>query len=208
AAAVEAALKTRKGSQFILDDQTHWLNAATLENAKTERGKIVRDFLMGFRNSVQPNSKIQDIGTEAAYVTQVFLQSETTMSIISGVPAAADDREILLPIESMVGTRDHVNAKAGTRRMLSHGLVAPNDPRNLDMMEWQAKDLKIDSWKGYTPDGISGRYPTRGYYGGGDLGHPQGPFPIYDKKRKPRIKTLRTPQRISLTFLSQTYPPP
>src|SRR5262249_46261840 len=113
AAAVEAALKTRKGSQFMLDDQTHWLNAAALENAKTERGKIARDFLMGFRNSVQPNSKIQDIGTEAAYVAQVFLQSETTMSIISGVPAAADDREILLPIESMVGTRDHVNAKAG-----------------------------------------------------------------------------------------------
>src|SRR5213080_4459433 len=71
------------------------------------------------------------------------------MSIISGISAAAGDDEILLPIESMVGTRDHVNAKAGTRRMLSHGLVAPNDPRNLDMMEWQAKDLKIDSWKGY-----------------------------------------------------------
>src|SRR3989442_8944375 len=97
----------------------------------------------------------------------MFLESETPMSIISGVPAAAGDDEILLPIESMVGTRDHVNAKAGTRRMLSHGLVAPNDPRNLDMMEWQAKDLKIDSWKGYTADGISGPYPSGGYYGGG-----------------------------------------
>src|SRR5438093_5658612 len=140
-AAIEAQLKTRKGTQFIFDDQTHWLNAAKLEYAQTERGKIVRDFLMGFRNSVLPNSKIQDIGTEEAYVKQMFLESETTMSIISGVPAAAGDDEILLPIESMVGTRDHVNAKAGTRRMLSHGLVAPNDPRNLDMMEWQAKDL-------------------------------------------------------------------
>src|SRR5438309_987315 len=149
AAAIEAQLKTRKGSQFVFDDQTHWLNAAKLEHAKTERGKIARDFLMGFRNSVLPNSKIQDIGTEEAYVKQMFLESETTMSIISGVPAAAGDDEILLPIESMVGTRDHVNAKAGTRRMLSHGLVAPNDPRNPDMMEWQAKDLKIDSWKGY-----------------------------------------------------------
>src|SRR3989442_5810988 len=96
----------------------------------------------------------------------MFLERETTMSIISGVPAAAGDDEILLPIESMVGTRDHVNAKAGTRRMLSHGLVAPNDPRNLDMMEWQAKDLKINSWKGYTADGISGRYPSGGHYGG------------------------------------------
>src|SRR5439155_730431 len=67
AAAIEAQLKTRKGTQFIFDDQTHWLNAATFEHAKTERGKIVRDFLMGFRNSVLPNSKIQDIGTKVAY---------------------------------------------------------------------------------------------------------------------------------------------
>src|SRR5438876_3459380 len=55
AAAIEAQLKTRKGSQFVFDDQTHWLNAAKLEHAKTERGKIARDFLMGFRNSVLPN---------------------------------------------------------------------------------------------------------------------------------------------------------
>src|SRR2546425_2880232 len=87
------------------------------------------------------------------------------------------DDEILLPIESMVGTRDHVNAKAGTRRMLSHGLVAPNDPRNLDMMEWQAKDLKNDSWKGYTADGNSGRYPSGGYYGGGGPAHSKKAHP-------------------------------
>src|SRR2546430_16705237 len=97
----------------------------------------------------------------------MFLESETTMSIISGVPAAAGDEEILLPIESMVGTRDHVNAKAGTRRMLSHGLVAPNDPRNLDMMEWQAKGLQNDSREGDTADGITGPHPNRGDYRGG-----------------------------------------
>src|SRR2546430_17685643 len=109
----------------------------------------------------------------------MFLESESPMSVKSGVPAAAGDEEILLPNESMVGTRDHVNAKAGTRRMLSHGLVAPNDPLNLDMMEWQAKDLKIDSWKGYTADGISGRYPSGGYYGGGGPHHGQDRPPTY-----------------------------
>src|SRR2546427_7525447 len=139
---------------------------------------------MGFRNSVLPNSKIQDIGTEEAYVKQMFLESETTMSIISGVPAAAGDDEILLPIESMVGTRDHVNAKAGTRRMLSHGLVAPNDPRNLDMMEWQAQDPKIHSGEGYTADGVSGRYPSGGQHGGGDPPHPTGAPPPYVTARQ------------------------
>src|SRR2546428_14184883 len=65
AAAIEAQLKTRKGSQFVFDDQTHWLNAAKLEHAKTERGRIARDFLMGFRNSVLPNrSEERRVGKE------------------------------------------------------------------------------------------------------------------------------------------------
>jgi uncharacterized protein len=204
-AAVEAALKTRKGNQFILDDQTHWLNAAKLEHAKTERGKIARDFLMGFRNSVLPGSKIQDIGTREAYVKQVFLQSETTMSIISGVPAAAGDDEILLPIDEMVGTRDAVNRMAGKRRMLSHGLVAPNDPRNLDMMEWQAKDLKIDSWKGYTSDGISGRYPKEGYYGGWYLDDPKVAFPMYDKARKLGITTFCIHKGLAVIWFDEKF---
>src|SRR3989454_11710110 len=209
AAAIEAQLKTRKGTQFIFDDQTHWLNAATLEHAKTERGKIARDFLMGFRNSVLPNSKIQDIGTEEAYVKQMFLESETTMSIISGVPAAAGDDEILLPIESMVGTRDHVNAKAGTRRMLSQGLVAPNDPRNLDMMEWQGQELQNHSWEGDTADGISGRYPSGGYYGGGDPHHVKGAHPLYEKGPQPRLKNLFIPKGVArISVREKDCPPP
>jgi hypothetical protein len=204
-AAVAAALRKRKGSQFILDDQTHWLNAAKLEHAKTERGKIARDFLMGFRNSVLPGSKIQDIGTQEAYVKQLFLESETTMSIISGVPAAAGDDEILLPIENMVGTRDFVNSKSGARRMLSHGLVAPNDPRNLEMMEWQAKDLKIDSWKGYTSDGISGRYPKEGYYGGWYLDDAKVAFPMYDKMRKLGIRNFCIHKGLAVIWFDTKY---
>lgn len=204
-AAVEAALKTRKGNQFIFDDQTHWLNAARLENAKTERGKIARDFLFGVRKSVVPGSTLQDIGTEAAYVKQVFLESETTMSIISGVPAAAGDEEILLPIDKMVGTRDHVNEKAGARRMLSHGLVAPNDPRNLEMMEWQAKELKIDSWKGYTADGISGRYPTGGYYGGWYLDDAKIAFPMYATMRKLGIKNFCIHKGLAVIWFDEKY---
>src|SRR5437879_1597193 len=68
--------------------------------------------------------------------------------------------------------------------------LAPNDPRNLDMMEWQAKDLKIDSWKGYTADGISGRYPSGGYYGGWYLDDVKVAYPMYEKARKLGIKTF------------------
>jgi len=105
----------------------------------------------------------------------------------------------------MVGTRDHVNAKAGTRRMLSHGLVAPNDPRNLDMMEWQAKDLKIDSWKGYTADGISGRYPSGGHYGGWYLDDAKVAYPMYDKARKLGIKTFCIHKGLAVIWFDEKY---
>src|SRR2546426_935354 len=122
AAAIEAQLKTRKGSQFVFDDQTHWLNAAKLEHAKTERGQI-----------------------------------------------------------------------------------APNDPRNLDMMEWQAKDLKIDSWKGYTADGISGRYPSGGYYGGWYLDDVKVAYPMYEKARKLGIKTFCIHKGLAVIWFDEKY---
>jgi predicted TIM-barrel fold metal-dependent hydrolase len=51
----------------------------------------------------------------------------------------------------MVSTRKFVNDLAGSQRVLSHGLLRPNlGAKELDEMERQVKDLKIDAWKMYT----------------------------------------------------------
>jgi predicted TIM-barrel fold metal-dependent hydrolase len=51
----------------------------------------------------------------------------------------------------MVATRKYVNDLAGSQRVLSHGLLRPNmGAKELDEMERQVKELKIDAWKCYT----------------------------------------------------------
>jgi predicted TIM-barrel fold metal-dependent hydrolase len=56
-----------------------------------------------------------------------------------------------LPVEDMVGTRNVVNAAAGSQRMLSHGLANPMDPAFVpEGMDYQVEELKIDGWKCYT----------------------------------------------------------
>jgi predicted TIM-barrel fold metal-dependent hydrolase len=56
-----------------------------------------------------------------------------------------------LPPDQMVATRKYVNDLAGSQRLLSHGLLRPNlGKKELDEMERQVKELKIDAWKMYT----------------------------------------------------------
>ena len=59
----------------------------------------------------------------AHYVKEVFGDSDTVMAIISGVPSRDWDKNPLPP-DQMVATRKFVNDLAGSRRVLSHGLLA------------------------------------------------------------------------------------
>ncbi len=83
------------------------------------------------------------------FIKEVFLDSDTAMGIISGAPVGREDQNIL-PVDLMVETRRTVNDLAGSQRMLSHGLAAPNMPGSLEEIERQATELKVDGWKCYT----------------------------------------------------------
>ena len=85
----------------------------------------------------------------ANFTKEVFLDSDTVMGIISGAPLGGE-KENILPAEMMVNTRETLNQLSGSRRMLSHGLAAPNMPGGLEHIEYQAKELKVDGWKCYT----------------------------------------------------------
>src|SRR5206468_1213044 len=84
------------------------------------------------------------------YVKEIFFDSDTVMAIISGVPTAEWNKNPLPP-DRMVATRKHVNGLAGSKRVLSHGLLRPNlCASELEEMERQVKTLKVDAWKMYT----------------------------------------------------------
>jgi uncharacterized protein len=136
--------------QFIFDVQTHHVDVARKWYDDTPDGKKVMQFFRLLRPFAGDDQAVLEALNRAHYVKEVFGDSDTVMAIISGVPTRNWDKNPLPP-DQMVATRQYVNDLAGSQRVLSHGLLRPNlGKKELDEMERQVKDLKVDAWKMYT----------------------------------------------------------
>jgi predicted TIM-barrel fold metal-dependent hydrolase len=136
--------------QFVFDVQTHHVDVSRKWYDDTEQGKAILAFFRQLRPSAKGTADTLEQLNRAHYVKEVFGDSDTVMSVISGVPSRDWDKNPLPP-DQMVATRKYVNDLAGSRRVLSHGLLRPNlGSKELDEMERQVKDLKVDAWKMYT----------------------------------------------------------
>jgi predicted TIM-barrel fold metal-dependent hydrolase len=118
------------------------------------------DFIDARRNAAEINPDLRGREVQLTdlylenYIKEVFLDSDTAIACISGVPAESDDK-MLLPPDQMVRTRSVINELARSQRMISHGLFSPDlGTKNLESMHRQADGLKIDAWKGYTGQGL------------------------------------------------------
>jgi predicted TIM-barrel fold metal-dependent hydrolase len=147
----EAAYQERwPKEQFIFDVQTHHVDVARAWYEGTPDGHIVNRFFRALRPEAKDLKSALELLNRDHYVKEVFLDSDTVMAIISGVPTATWDANPLPP-DRMVATRRHVNDLAGSQRVLSHGLLRPNLGRpELEEMERQVRELKVDAWKFYT----------------------------------------------------------
>jgi hypothetical protein len=135
--------------QFIFDVQTHHVDVAKKWYDDTPEGKAVQSFFRAIRPSPSIEKSIETLN-RVHYVKEVFFDSDTVMAVISGVPTREWDKNPLPP-DQMVATRAFVNNIAGSERVLSHGILRPNmGPKELDEMDRQVKELKIDAWKMYT----------------------------------------------------------
>jgi predicted TIM-barrel fold metal-dependent hydrolase len=97
-----------------------------------------------------------------AWVTSVFLESDTTVAVLGGWPADDGAREPLTSDE-IVRSRDRINRLTGARRVLAHGLIRPGRPGALDEMDRLAHQLRVDSWKGDPTGDVAadGPFPWR-----------------------------------------------
>jgi predicted TIM-barrel fold metal-dependent hydrolase len=136
--------------QFIFDVQTHHVDVNKSWYNETPDGKAFRLFFMMLRPGAKSMNDALDLLNRAHYVKEVFGDSDTVMAVISGVPSRDWDKNPLPP-DQMVATRKYVNDIAGSQRVMSHGLLRPNlGAKEMDEMERQVKELKIDAWKMYT----------------------------------------------------------
>src|SRR5712691_72759 len=141
-----AADARRPSGQFVFDIQTHHVAAPRQFPWLLDLRRLGRLW----------NAELgKDRGTMEElylgnYIKEVFLDSDTTVAVISGIPSATDAGNILPP-GKMAETRDVINRLAASQRLIAHGLVSPNKGTgDLDEMRRQAADLKISAWKGYT----------------------------------------------------------
>jgi predicted TIM-barrel fold metal-dependent hydrolase len=136
--------------QFIFDVQTHHVDISRDWYDKSPTGQGVKSFFERLRPEAKTRAQAMELLNRAHYVKEVFGDSDTIMAVISGVPSRDWDKNPLPP-DQMVATRKFVNDLAGSKRVLSHGLLRPNlGDKELEEMERQVKELKIDAWKMYT----------------------------------------------------------
>jgi predicted TIM-barrel fold metal-dependent hydrolase len=181
--------------QFVFDVQTHHVDVSKKWYDDTPAGRATTRFFQMLRPSLRGVAASLEQLNRAHYVKEVFGDSDTVMAIISGVPTRDWDKNPLPP-DQMVATRKYVNDIAGSRRVLSHGLLRPNmGPKELDEMERQVKTLKIDAWKCYTGAELG----DKAWF----LDDEKIAYPFWEKTRKLGIKNVCVHKGLPLGFFNE-----
>ena len=191
-----SAFAERQGDPFfIFDVQTHYVSAGydPSDAEARRRGAVTKDALVALRRRAREtglNPRLTaDRGTVddlswRNFVKEVFLDSETSIGLIS-TPPGPYPQEAVVPPKEMAHIRDEVNRLAGSQRMLAHGLATPQlGPVDLDFMAMQVEQLRIDAWKCYT-----GSCP-KGFDHGWWMDDEKIAYPMLEQARKLGVKRL------------------
>jgi len=130
-----------KKNWFIMDVQQHHVDL--------EKFGDTGDFFCFLDFIKAPGTVCPDSIGQLEYIRQVFVNSETTVGVISGLPDG-----IPCGPAKMAETRDLINSFAGSERALSQAVCDPKlangQPTAIDQMEHQVRDLKARALKCYT----------------------------------------------------------
>lgn len=193
-----AAAAEKKADYFIFDVQTHHVAVG-----RHRIGNV--DFVNVRRAAGQFNPALQNREPQLSdiylenYIKEVFLDSDTTVACITGVPGITEDVEILPP-DQMVRTRRLINDLTRSQRMISHGLFSPDlGTKNLESMHKQAETLKIDAWKGYTGQGLG---PNKNGWWADDE---KVAYPSLEYSRKVGVKNICLHKGLAIGLFNEDY---
>lgn len=195
--AVEAAaFAERTGDPyFIIDVQTHYVGSHydPSEAEADRKGAVTKQALLSLRRRTREaglNPKLSaDRGTIddlswQNFIKELFLDSETSIGLIS-TPPGPYPQEAVVPPKEMAHIRDEINRLAGSQRMLAHGLATPQlGLKDLDFMAMQAETLKVDAWKCYT-----GSCPV-GFQQGWWMDDEKIAYPMLEQARKLKVPRI------------------
>ncbi len=169
--------------QFIFDDQTHFV-----------RDDFQQEGLLGLPVFAGEhwNPALTDEEKKSLYyfkfenyVRQIFLNSDTSVALLSGAPF--DDKSWeFLPNTAIAEAVTAVNKIAGSKRMLGHAVVTSGQPGWMEAVDQALETHAPSSWKLYTigdPLSAKTKYPWR-------LDDEKLVYPFYEKAVKAGIRTL------------------
>jgi predicted TIM-barrel fold metal-dependent hydrolase len=195
--------KWPKDEYFIMDVQSHFTNGAPIGGFR--QMEFVKNMGFNLKNDAQAYGFLN-------FIKEMFLDSETGMIVISGVPGKeinrGEDGRLLegaartpgipgkiLPSWLMSLRKKEINEIAGCQRALCQGNCAPNHYWNkadnkpdfkalFEQMEREVKTYGIDSWKWYchTDPGRSGN--------GFKLDDEAMAYPFYEYSKQLGLRTF------------------
>ena len=191
-----AAFAEQQGAPyFIFDVQTHYVGSHydPTDGESRRKGAVAKDALLGLRRRVREaglnprltadRGTLDDLSWEN-FVKEVFLDSETSIGLIS-TPPGPYPQEAVVPPKEMAHIRDEINRLAGSQRMLAHGLATPQlGAADLEFMAMQAETLKVDAWKCYT-----GSCP-KGFDQGWWMDDEKTAYPMLEQARRLNVKRV------------------
>lgn len=185
------------GSEFIFDIQNHVVDptGSWRGTPNGQRWSFVLANNFPQREKCTPGSF--DCYSSQQFVQDVFLDSDTTMSVVSALwgPPAGNPT----PIEYADEVRQVVETLGGGRRALLHGGVMPNIAGALDYMDILASEFDVVAWKLYPQWGESGV----GYFVDGETAKP-----FIEKARELGIRTVCAHRGLPLPFCQYEYSSP
>jgi uncharacterized protein len=158
--AAEAAVG---GNEFIFDVQTHQVSAD--RPWWDVKRPSLADFLKTIPQAECGAPHWARCFTDDVLIREVFLESDTQIAVVS---ALWGDPHPMLASEA-AKTREKVQALGKGTRLLTHGIVQPNEgpwEKVSEHMQGLVETWKIDAWKLYTVWGPNGE----GYLLDGELG--------------------------------------
>ncbi|MCU0949767.1 MAG: amidohydrolase family protein [Burkholderiaceae bacterium] len=144
-AAAQAAIGAAD-DEFIFDVQLHHVNPQGAWRARASPNAF-----KGLPNSGCGKTDHVACFSADALLKDVFMDSDTTMAVLSHVPGGPDRNP--LDFEAAGATRRAANALDGSERLLLHGRCMPTLPGELDGMDAQAASFPVAAFKTYTQFG-------------------------------------------------------
>ena len=156
-----AAREQFSADYFIIDVQTHHADL----DGPIAGNPTLAAFFAPFRTCAPATLESGDCHrgelaelSRANYLKEIFLDSETAVAMMSGIPAPNSSLQ-LISNDAMAETRNLGNQLGASQRMLTQGMLTPNFPADADTgtriadMEHLVKDLGIRALKTYTGAG-------------------------------------------------------